>query len=54
MLGCSMALAFARAGDDVVLLEAAPELGGLASAWELELADGETLSWDRHYHVTLL
>ena len=54
VLGCSLALAFARAGDDVVLLEAAPELGGLASAWDLELADGRMLSWDRHYHVTLL
>ena len=54
MLGCSLALAFARAGDEVVLLEAAPELGGLASAWDLELADGRMLSWDRHYHVTLL
>lgn len=54
VLGCSMALAFARAGDEVVLIEAAPELGGLASAWELELADGNELTWDRHYHVTLL
>ena len=54
VLGCSLALAFARAGDEVVLLEAGPELGGLASAWDLELADGRVLSWDRHYHVTLL
>ena len=54
VLGCSLALAFARAGDDVVLIESAPELGGLASAWQLELPDGATLSWDRHYHVTLL
>ena len=54
VLGCSLALAFARAGDEVVLLEAAGELGGLASAWELELADGRVLTWDRHYHVTLL
>lgn len=54
VLGCSLALAFAKAGDDVVLLEAAPELGGLASAWQLDLPDGRSLSWDRHYHVTLL
>jgi uncharacterized protein YlxW (UPF0749 family) len=31
------------------VLEAAPHVGGLASAWSL---DG--VVWDRHYHVTLL
>ncbi len=33
----------------VTLFEAAPALGGLASAWELG-----GVTWDRHYHVTLL
>jgi protoporphyrinogen oxidase len=33
----------------VTLCEAAPQLGGLASAWTL----GDVV-WDRHYHVTLL
>jgi protoporphyrinogen oxidase len=33
----------------VTLCEAAPQLGGLASAWSL----GQVV-WDRHYHVTLL
>lgn len=48
ILGLTIALRLARAGDAVTVIEAAPELGGLASAWEL---DG--LVWDRHYHVTL-
>lgn len=39
----------AQAGRQVTLFEAAPHLGGLASAWSL----GE-VTWDRHYHVTLL
>jgi len=49
MLGLTIARKLARNGHKVTLAEAAPELGGLASAWTL----GE-LSWDRHYHVTLL
>lgn len=49
MLGGSMALRLARAGKQVTLFEAAPHLGGLASAWTI----GDVV-WDRHYHVTLL
>src|SRR5262245_2102322 len=49
MLGMTLAHRLARAGRDVTLLEAAPELGGLASAWNLG-----GVVWDRHYHVTLL
>ena len=49
MLGMTLAHRLAEAGQHVTLLEAAPELGGLASAWQL----GD-LTWDRHYHVTLL
>ena len=33
----------------MTLCEAAPQLGGLASAWSLG-----NVVWDRHYHVTLL
>jgi protoporphyrinogen oxidase len=43
------------------VFEGAETLGGLASAWSIELdgqnVDGpgpETVTWDRHYHVTLL
>lgn len=49
MLGLAVALRLGKAGQSVVLYEAAPVLGGLASAWQL----GE-VQWDRHYHVTLL
>jgi protoporphyrinogen oxidase len=49
MLGLTLAHRFAEAGHDVTLFEAAPDLGGLASAWSLG-----GVVWDRHYHVTLL
>jgi protoporphyrinogen oxidase len=45
----NLAHRLARAGHKVTLLEAADELGGLASPWTL----GDIV-WDRHYHVTLL
>jgi protoporphyrinogen oxidase len=49
LLGMTLAHRLAQAGREVTLFEAAGELGGLASAWELG-----GLVWDRHYHVTLL
>jgi protoporphyrinogen oxidase len=49
MLGLTLAMRMAKQGHDVTLIEAAPELGGLASVWNL----GDIV-WDRHYHVTLL
>ena len=49
MLGMTLAHRLAQQGKRVTLLEAAPQLGGLASAWSL----GEVV-WDRHYHVTLM
>ncbi len=45
----TLALRLAQQGQKVTLYESAPELGGLASAWQL----GDIV-WDRHYHVTLL
>lgn len=47
-LGMTLAHRLAQAGHRVTLFEAAPHLGGLASAWSL----GDVV-WDRHYHVTL-
>jgi protoporphyrinogen oxidase len=47
------ALRLAQAGHQVTLLESSPQLGGLASAWQLDAPDGPVV-WDRHYHVTLL
>ena len=48
MLGLALALACLDRGERVTVFEAAPEFGGLASAWQL----GE-VTWDRHYHVIL-
>lgn len=47
-LGMTLALRLAKQGRTVTLFEAAPTLGGLASAWQL----GDVV-WDKHYHVTL-
>ncbi len=49
MLGMTLALRLRQAGRDVTLIEAAPDLGGLAGAWEIG-----GVTWDKHYHVTLL
>jgi protoporphyrinogen oxidase len=49
ILGMTLALRLAQQGKQVTLFEAAPNLGGLADAWQL----GD-ITWDRHYHVTLL
>lgn len=48
LLGQVLALRLAGAGKQVTLIEAAPEMGGLAGAW----AVGE-VTWDRFYHVIL-
>jgi protoporphyrinogen oxidase/peptidoglycan/xylan/chitin deacetylase (PgdA/CDA1 family) len=52
MLGAATARGLAASGRDVVLLEAAPTLGGLASAWSVETTAGP-VRWDRFYHVIL-
>ena len=49
ILGMTLALRLSQQDKEVSLFEAAPNLGGLADAWELG-----NLTWDRHYHVTLL
>jgi len=49
VLGMTIAYRLAQAGHDVTLMESAPHLGGLADAWQV----GD-ITWDRHYHVTLL
>jgi protoporphyrinogen oxidase len=48
-LGLTLALRLAESGREVTVFEAAPEIGGLASAWQI----GDVV-WDRHYHVTLM
>jgi protoporphyrinogen oxidase len=49
MLGLMLAHRLRQAGHAVTVLEAAPDLGGLASAWQI----GD-VTWDRHYHVILM
>lgn len=49
LLGLTLAHRLAQGGERVTLFEGADCLGGLASAWQL----GD-VTWDRHYHVTLL
>ena len=48
-LGLTLALRLAEADAKVTVYESAPEIGGLASAWQI----GDVV-WDKHYHVTLL
>jgi protoporphyrinogen oxidase len=54
ILGMTLAHRLRQAGQEVALYEAAPDLGGLASAWSLPVPGHEPITWDRHYHVTLL
>jgi len=49
MMGLTLAYRLAQQGQRVTILESAPNVGGLADAWQL----GD-VHWDRHYHVTLL
>jgi protoporphyrinogen oxidase len=48
MMGMAVALRLAQHGQTVTLFEAAPQLGGLTSAWKL----GDIV-WDKFYHVIL-
>jgi protoporphyrinogen oxidase len=48
-LGLTLALRLSESGAKVTVYESAPEIGGLASAWQIG-----ALTWDKHYHVTLL
>lgn len=54
LTGLQCARRFAEAGHRVTLVEAADTLGGMADAWTLDVPGAAPLSWDRHYHVTLL
>jgi protoporphyrinogen oxidase len=49
MLGLTLAHRMSDQGHDVTLIEAADELGGLTSVWELG-----SVTWEKHYHVILL
>ncbi len=49
MLGITLALRLREKGYEVTLYEAAKEVGGLASAWNMN-----GVTWDRFYHVILM
>jgi len=49
MMGLATALRLANLDQQVVLLEASPSIGGLASSWKL----GD-VEWDKFYHVITL
>ncbi|QDS93189.1 hypothetical protein FF011L_19500 [Roseimaritima multifibrata] len=49
MMGLSVAQQLAKRHQKVTICEAAPQFGGLTSAWNLN-----DVVWDRFYHVTLL
>jgi protoporphyrinogen oxidase len=57
LLGLSLASRLRKLNYQVTVLEAALDLGGLASAWQLQAdtpGDCQTITWDRFYHVILL
>src|SRR5438552_2314389 len=62
LLGLSLADRLRGAGCRVTVMEAAPEVGGLAAAWQLHPSplEGEwpgvkaAVRWDKFYHVILL
>jgi protoporphyrinogen oxidase len=49
MMGMTLAWRMSRAGHRVTLIEAADQLGGLTSVWQLG-----NVCWEKHYHVILL
>ena len=49
VMGMTLAHRLAQQGHNVTLFEAAPELGGLTSAWKVS-----NFVWDKFYHVILL
>jgi protoporphyrinogen oxidase len=49
ILGLGLARLLRQHGQHVTVLEAAPQLGGLAAAWQVG-----NVTWDKHYHVILL
>lgn len=49
MMGLTLAQRLVGRGQDVTICDAAPQFGGLTSAWSLN-----DVVWDRFYHVTLM
>jgi protoporphyrinogen oxidase len=49
MMGMTLAHRLVQKGQDVTIFDAAPDLGGLTSAWKIH-----NFKWDKFYHVILL
>ena len=55
LLGMTIALRLAEEGQQVTIFEGNDRLGGLADSWTLfDEESHQEITWDRHYHVTLL
>jgi protoporphyrinogen oxidase len=53
IMGMTLAHRLSQAGHEVTIYESAPELGGLASSWKMNV-NSVDVEWDKFYHVILL
>jgi protoporphyrinogen oxidase len=54
MLGMTLALRLSQKGYKVTIFESADKVGGLTSSWRMQDVNGESVEWDRFYHVILM
>ena len=54
MLGMTLALRLSQKGNKVTIFESADKVGGLTSSWKMQDLNGESVEWDRFYHVILM
>jgi protoporphyrinogen oxidase len=54
MLGMTLALRLSQKGYKVTIFESADKVGGLTSSWKMQDVNGESVEWDRFYHVILM
>jgi len=54
MLGMTLALRLSQKGNKVTIFESADKVGGLTSSWKMQDTNGESMEWDRFYHVILM
>jgi protoporphyrinogen oxidase len=54
MLGMTLALRLSQKGYKVTIFESADKVGGLTSSWKMKDLNGESVEWDRFYHVILM
>ncbi|HET7118807.1 MAG TPA: NAD(P)/FAD-dependent oxidoreductase [Hanamia sp.] len=57
MLGMTLALRLSQKGHKITIYESAEKVGGLTSSWQMPArpgTDGDSVVWDRFYHVILM